>query len=131
VHGATALASSRAVTTAPAVAQAARWHTVLTVRDEVTGADSQLLTAADLVVFQALRPDEANLVADTFGLQDAAGYLTGLSDEMVGLIARDQPLRWATLATTGIEHSYLPTTPSDVDALQAVTRAGNSPRGGD
>jgi hypothetical protein len=118
-------------------ADAARWHTVLTVRDELASADTGLLTAADLVVLQTLRPDEADLVADTFGLEDAAGYLTGLSDELVGLVGNDQPLSWAALALTPIERSLIGpadwdrTAPSDVDALQPVTRAGKSPRGGD
>ncbi|HEV7710525.1 MAG TPA: hypothetical protein VGP16_20185 [Asanoa sp.] len=114
----------------------ARWHAVVTVRDELTSADTGLLTAADLVMIQTLRPDEANLVADTFGLADAAGHLTGLGDEMVALVGSDQPLRWARLATTPIERSATDRwdttgTPSGVDALQPVTRAGNSPRGGD
>ncbi|WP_203784008.1 hypothetical protein [Asanoa ferruginea] len=105
------------------------WHATIIVRDELTSADTPLLTTADLVMLQNLRPGEANLVADTFALE---GQLTGLGDEIVAMIATGQPLRWAALAPTPVERSLTDQgTPSDVDALQPVTRAGNSLRGGD
>ncbi|SDY62701.1 type VII secretion protein EccE [Asanoa ishikariensis] len=111
----------------------ARWQAVLTVRDELTEADVDLLTTADLVVLGTLRPPEAAIAADALGFGAAADWLTRIRDDMVAVVSGDA-LRWAVLATTPIERSVVgpatrwgeAATPSDVDASQPVTRPGNS-----
>lgn len=77
-----------------------RWHATVTIRDELTEADKGLLTAADLVVLDAIGPDEAKLVRDVFDVE-----VDHLGHDTVALIGRGHPPTWATLAPTPIERS--------------------------
>ncbi|GAA2510353.1 type VII secretion protein EccE [Pilimelia columellifera] len=78
------------------------WHSVLVVRDELTGLDTGAMTRADLVVLQPLRPDEAALAGSVLGLGAAAEWLTRIRPDMVGLVSR-RTVRWAALAATPVE----------------------------
>ena len=83
------------------------WQATLVVRDDLTPADIDALAHADLVVLQPLPPDEAALAGAALGLGDAAGWLTRIRDDMVGVVSR-RTLRWALLSPTPIERSLVP-----------------------
>ena len=72
------------------------------VRDELTPADIDAVSRADLVVLQPLRPDEAALAGTALGLGDSAEWLTRIRGDMVGVVNR-RALRWALLSATPIE----------------------------
>ncbi|WP_329106527.1 type VII secretion protein EccE [Micromonospora sp. NBC_01699] len=78
------------------------WQANLVVRDELTPADTDAVSRADLVVLQPLRPDEAALAGVALGLGDSAEWLTRIRGDMVGVINR-RALRWALLSATPIE----------------------------
>ncbi|MGV9210798.1 type VII secretion protein EccE [Micromonospora sp. RB23] len=78
------------------------WRATLVVRDELTPADVDTLSRADLAVLQRLRPAEAVLAGSALGLGDSAGWLTRMRDDMVAVVNR-RALRWALLAPTPIE----------------------------
>jgi type VII secretion protein EccE len=84
----------------------AGWQATLVVRDEFTQADADVSARADLIVFQALRPDEAALAGAALGLGDAAQWLTRLRPDMVAVVNR-RALRWAALAQTPIERHLI------------------------
>ena len=68
------------------------------IRDELTMADVDAVSRADLVVLQPLRPDEAALAGTALGLGDSAEWLTRIRDDMV---ACGQPAGAALGATLG------------------------------
>jgi type VII secretion protein EccE len=78
------------------------WQAMLVVRDELTAADTDPVSRADLVLIQPLRPDEAALAATTLGLGESAEWLTRIPDDMVAVVNR-RALRWALLSPTPIE----------------------------
>ena len=80
------------------------WQATLVVRDELTPADVDAMGHADLVVLQPLPPEEAALAGAALGLGDAAGWLTRIRDDMVGVVSR-RTLRWALLSPTPVERS--------------------------
>lgn len=82
------------------------WQAVLVVRDELTTADVDALSRADLVVLQPLRPAEAALAATALGLGASAEWLTRIREDMVGVVNR-RSLRWALLGTTPIESQLI------------------------
>jgi type VII secretion protein EccE len=82
------------------------WQATLVVRDELTPADMDVLGRADLVVLQPLRPDEATVAGSTLGLGDAAGWLTRIRPDMVGVVNR-RAVRWALLSSTPIEQQLI------------------------
>jgi type VII secretion protein EccE len=82
------------------------WQANLVVRDELTTVDTDALGRVDLVVLQPLRPDEAALAGATLGLGDAAGWLTRIRPDMVGVVNR-RTVRWALLSPTPIEQQLI------------------------
>ncbi|HEU5111631.1 MAG TPA: type VII secretion protein EccE, partial [Micromonosporaceae bacterium] len=82
------------------------WQASLVVRDELIPLDADALGRVDLAVLQPLRPDEAALAGSTLGLGDAAGWLTRIRPDMVGVINR-RAVRWALLSATPIEHQLI------------------------
>lgn len=78
------------------------WQATLVVRDELTPADTGLLSQADLVLLQPLRRDEAALAGDALGLGESARWLGQIGQDMVAVVNR-QALRWALLAVTPTE----------------------------
>jgi type VII secretion protein EccE len=80
------------------------WQATLVVRDDLTPADVDAIGHADLVVLQPLPPEEAALAGAALGLGDAAGWLTRIRDDMVGVVSR-RTLRWALLSPTPVERS--------------------------
>jgi type VII secretion protein EccE len=82
------------------------WQASLVVRDELTPIDADALGRVDLVVLQPLRPDEAALAGATLGLGDAAGWLTRIRPDMVGVVNR-RAVRWALLSPTPIEQQLI------------------------
>jgi type VII secretion protein EccE len=88
--------------------QPAPWQTVLTVREELTPADIDPLTRADLVVAQPLNPAEAALATQALGLGDLGEWLGRIRGDMVGVVHR-RSVRWAVLATTQIEQQLFGT----------------------
>lgn len=86
----------------------AAWRTTLVVRDELTPADVDQLTGADVLMLQPLTPAEAALAAESLGLHAAADWLTRIRGDMVGVVHR-RTVRWALLSTTQIEQQLLGT----------------------
>ncbi|MFF5054034.1 type VII secretion protein EccE [Micromonospora sp. NPDC000663] len=89
----------------PVPAEAERgapWRTTLVVRDELTSADTDVLSRADLAVLQPLGTAEAALAGAALGLGGSAEWLTRMRDDMVAVVNR-RALRWALLAPTPIE----------------------------
>lgn len=82
------------------------WQASLIVRDDLAQVDADTLARADLVVLQPLRPDEAALAGVTLGLGDAAGWLTRIRPDMVGVVNR-RAVRWAVLSATPIEQQLI------------------------
>lgn len=78
------------------------WQASLVVRDELTPADADAVSRADLVLLQPLRPNEAATAATALGLGESAGWLTRIREDMVAVVNR-RALRWAVLTTTPIE----------------------------
>lgn len=78
------------------------WQASLVVRDGLSGADTDAVSRADLVVLQPLRADEAALAGLALGLGDSAEWLTRIRGDMVGVVNR-RALRWALLSATPIE----------------------------
>ncbi|MFY1618882.1 type VII secretion protein EccE [Micromonospora sp. WMMD736] len=78
------------------------WRATLVVRDELTPADVDALSRADLAVFQRLYPAEATLAGAALGLGPSADWLTRVRDDMVAVVNR-RALRWALLSPTPIE----------------------------
>jgi type VII secretion protein EccE len=82
------------------------WQASLVVRDELAAVDTDALGRVDLVVLQPLRPEEAALAGSTLGLGDAAGWLTRIRPDMVGVVNR-RAVRWALLSPTSIEQQLI------------------------
>lgn len=82
------------------------WQASLVVRDDLATVDVDALARADLVILQQLRPDEAALAGSTLGLGDAAGWLTRIRPDMVGVVNR-RVVRWALLSATQIEQQLI------------------------
>ncbi|WP_433117048.1 type VII secretion protein EccE [Micromonospora sp. CA-246542] len=78
------------------------WRATLVVRDELTPADLDTLSRADLAVLQRLHPAEATLAGAALGLGASADWLTRIRDDMVAVVNR-RALRWALLSPTPIE----------------------------
>ncbi|MFG1883793.1 type VII secretion protein EccE [Micromonospora sp. NPDC049102] len=78
------------------------WRSTLVVRDELTPADVDTLSRADLAVLQPLHPAEAALAGSALGLGPSADWLTRSRDDMVAVVNR-RALRWALLSPTPIE----------------------------
>lgn len=97
-----------AVPVPPGSQTAPGWQTTLVVRDELTAADVDLLSRADLAVLQPLRPDEAALAGTALGLGDSASWLTRIRDDMAAVVNR-RALRWVLLSPTPIEAQLIGT----------------------
>ncbi|MEU7756401.1 type VII secretion protein EccE [Micromonospora sp. NPDC049101] len=78
------------------------WRATLVVRDELTPADVDALSRADLALLQPLDAAEAALAGAALGLGGSAEWLTRIRDDMVAVVNR-RALRWALLSPTPIE----------------------------
>ncbi|MEV4117766.1 type VII secretion protein EccE [Micromonospora sp. NPDC049645] len=78
------------------------WQATLVVRDELTPADVDALSRADLALLQPLNAAEATLAGAALGLGGSAEWLTRIRDDMVAVVNR-RALRWALLSPTPIE----------------------------
>ncbi|RAO43335.1 hypothetical protein GAR06_04467 [Micromonospora saelicesensis] len=89
----------------PVAAEAAPgppWRATLVVRDELTPADVDALSRADLALLQPLTSAEATLAGAALGLGGSAEWLTRIREDMVAVVNR-RALRWALLSPTPIE----------------------------
>ncbi|MFI1195832.1 type VII secretion protein EccE [Micromonospora sp. NPDC020750] len=86
----------------PAAGPVPAWQSTLVVRDDLTPADVDPLSRADLVVLQPLNPAEAALAGAALGLGGSADWLTRIREDMVAVVNR-RALRWALLSPTPIE----------------------------
>ncbi|MGW3858445.1 type VII secretion protein EccE [Micromonospora arida] len=89
----------------PVAAEAAPgppWRATLVVRDELTPADVDALSRADLALLQPLTAAEATLAGAALGLGGSAEWLTRIREDMVAVVNR-RALRWALLSPTPIE----------------------------
>ncbi|WP_406077624.1 type VII secretion protein EccE [Micromonospora sp. NBC_00858] len=82
------------------------WRATLVVRDELTPADVDTLSRADLAVLQPLDAAEAALAGAALGLGGSAEWLTRIRDDMVAVVNR-RALRWALLSPTPIESQLI------------------------
>jgi len=89
------------------------WQATLVVREQLTHADTDGLSRADVVLLQPLRADEASLAGAALGLGEAAEWLTRMRPDMVAVVNR-RTLRWAMLTITPIETQLVgaPTRPA-------------------
>ncbi|MEU4553986.1 type VII secretion protein EccE [Micromonospora violae] len=78
------------------------WRATLVVRDELTPADVDALSRADLALLQPLTAAEATLAGAALGLGGSAEWLTRIRQDMVAVVNR-RALRWALLSPTPIE----------------------------
>ncbi|WP_374102626.1 type VII secretion protein EccE [Micromonospora sp. D93] len=78
------------------------WRATLVVRDELTPADVDALSRADLALLQPLTSAEATLAGAALGLGGSAEWLTRIREDMVAVVNR-RALRWALLSPTPIE----------------------------
>ncbi|MFI6239774.1 type VII secretion protein EccE [Micromonospora sp. NPDC050795] len=78
------------------------WRATLVVRDELTPADVDGLSRADLALLQPLTSAEATLAGAALGLGGSAEWLTRIREDMVAVVNR-RALRWALLSPTPIE----------------------------
>ncbi|MGC4745327.1 type VII secretion protein EccE [Micromonospora sp. DT201] len=78
------------------------WRATLVVRDELTAADVDALSRADLALLQPLNAAEAALAGAALGLGGSAEWLTRIRDDMVAVVNR-RALRWALVSPTPIE----------------------------
>ncbi|MFG1838700.1 type VII secretion protein EccE [Micromonospora sp. NPDC049175] len=78
------------------------WRATLVVRDELTPADVDALSRADLALLQPLDDGEAALAGAALGLGGSAEWLTRIRDDMIAVVNR-RALRWALLSPTPIE----------------------------
>lgn len=79
-----------------------RWESIVVVRDELTPADTDALSRADLVVLQPLRPAEATLAGTALGLGESATLLTRIREDQVAVVNR-RALRWVVFRPTLME----------------------------
>jgi hypothetical protein len=79
------------------------WRATLLVRADLTAADADALTRADLALLQPLTPAAAALAGTALGLGDVAEWLTRIRGDMVGVVAGRRAVRWALLAATPAE----------------------------
>jgi len=93
---------------------AAAWRASLVLRDEVTGADVELLVHADLVVLQPLTAPEADLVGPALGMAEGREWLSRITGDMIGAVAHPgtgrATLRWALLSPTELERQLIGST---------------------
>ncbi|WCN81924.1 type VII secretion protein EccE [Micromonospora sp. LH3U1] len=82
------------------------WRATLVVRDELTPADVDALSRADLALLQPLNAAEAALAGAALGLGGSAEWLTRIRDDMVAVVNR-RALRWALLSPTPIESQLI------------------------
>ncbi|MEV1157823.1 type VII secretion protein EccE [Micromonospora chokoriensis] len=82
------------------------WRATLVVRDELTPADVDTLSRADLALLQPLNAAEAALAGTALGLGGSAEWLTRIRDDMVAVVNR-RALRWALLSPTPIESQLI------------------------
>ncbi|WP_406082752.1 type VII secretion protein EccE [Micromonospora zamorensis] len=82
------------------------WRATLVVRDELTPADVDALSRADLALLQPLSVTEAALAGTALGLGGSAEWLTRIRDDMVAVVNR-RALRWALLSPTPIESQLI------------------------
>ncbi|MEU8209017.1 type VII secretion protein EccE [Micromonospora sp. NPDC049044] len=82
------------------------WRATLVVRDELTPADVDALSRADLALLQPLDDTEAALAGAALGLGGSAEWLTRIRDDMVAVVNR-RALRWALLSPTPIESQLI------------------------
>ncbi|MDG4807341.1 type VII secretion protein EccE [Micromonospora sp. WMMD1120] len=78
------------------------WRATMVLRDELTSADVDALSRADLAVLQPLTAAEASLAGTALGLGGSAEWLTRIRDDMVAVVNR-RALRWVLLSPTPIE----------------------------
>ncbi|WP_433315213.1 type VII secretion protein EccE [Micromonospora sp. CA-269861] len=78
------------------------WRATLVVRGELTPADVDALSRADLALLQPLTSAEATLAGTALGLGGSAEWLTRIREDMVAVVNR-RALRWALLSPTPIE----------------------------
>ncbi|WP_204013250.1 type VII secretion protein EccE [Virgisporangium aurantiacum] len=79
---------------------------VMVVRHEITLADQDLLTGADLVVMQPLTGPEAALAAPAVGAAHAESWMARIGSSMVTVVSNGV-VRWATLDPTDLEQRML------------------------
>ncbi|MEU8218247.1 type VII secretion protein EccE [Micromonospora taraxaci] len=82
------------------------WRATLVVRDELTPADVDTLSRADLALLQPLNAAEAALAGTALGLGGSAEWLTRIRHDMVAVVNR-RALRWALLSPTPIESQLI------------------------
>jgi hypothetical protein len=82
------------------------WTATMSVREELTAWDIDVLGGADLVLMQPLPAPEAELAASVLGLGDVRHSLSGIRADMATVVSRGT-VRWAVIAPTAIERQLI------------------------
>jgi hypothetical protein len=82
------------------------WTASLSVRQELTAWDIDVLGGAELVLMQPLPPAAAELAASVLGLGDVKHSLSGIRPDMATVVSQGIA-RWAVIAPTAIERQLI------------------------
>jgi hypothetical protein len=82
------------------------WTATMSVREELTAWDIDVLGSAGVAIMQPLSAPEAELAASVLGLSEVKHSLSGIRPDMVSVVSGGT-VRWAVLAPTAIERQLI------------------------
>jgi hypothetical protein len=82
------------------------WSVTMSVREELTAWDVDVLGVADLVLMQPLTPTEAELAASVLGLTEMKQSLSGIRADLVTVVSQGT-VRWTLIAPTSVERQLI------------------------
>jgi hypothetical protein len=83
------------------------WHCTLTLREDLTTDDADLLGRADLAILQTLEEHQVTITAGALGLGEEASWLARTGPDMLAVVAGRGILRWARLSNTPVEKQLI------------------------
>ncbi len=86
--------------------RATGWSVTMSVREELTAWDVDVLSVADLVLMQPLSPTEAELAASVLGLSEVKHSLSRINADLVTVVSQGT-VRWTLVAPTGVEQQLI------------------------
>jgi len=82
------------------------WSVTMSVREELTAWDVDVLGVADVVLMQPLTPTEAELSASVLGLSEMKHSLSGIRADLVTVVSQGT-VRWTLIAPTSVERQLI------------------------
>ena len=86
--------------------RATGWSVTMSVREELTAWDVDVLSVADLVLMQPLTPTEAELAASVLGLSEVKHSLSRINADLVTVVSQGT-VRWTLVAPTAVERQLI------------------------